>query len=421
MKWWPFGKKEEKSADGTLDLFREVFGYPESKSGKTVSVESALKVATVLACTRVLAEGVAQVPLKIFREDGETRELARDHPLYWLLHRRPNPWQTSFQFRETLMMHTVLCGRHYSFVNRVRGKVVEIIPFEPGQVTVKRDDWSGERTYVVRINGREEPFPQESIWQVNGPSWNGWIGMEPVMLAREAIGLSMAIEEQQASFYGHGAQTSGIYSIDGNLTDEQYKKLRKWIDEEHAGSRNAWRSMILDRGAKWLQQTMSGVDAQTLEQRKHQIEEICRAMRVMPIMVGHSDKTATYASAEQMFLAHVVHSLSPWYERLEQDIDVNLLGERDAKAGYYAKFIEEGLLRGALKDTSEFLTKLTTAGIMTRNEARAKLDMNPIDGLDEPLTPMNMDQGAGRDEPADSDPDRRSTDPVPFRRAGGQS
>lgn len=412
MAWWPFRRRSgRKAGDGTLELFREIFGYPETKAGQRVNSTTALQVATVLACARVLADGVAQVPLKLFKEsaDGRMRLPAKDHHLYWLLFRRPNPWQTSFQYRETLMLHLVLCGNHFSFINRVRRRIVELIPFEPGQVTVKRDERTWARTYEVRAteSGAKQVFPQEAIWHISGPSWSGWLGLEPVLLAREAIGLSMAIEAQQAGFYARGAQTGGVYSIDGTLTDEQYKKLRDWIEKEHGGAANAWRPMVLDRGAKWLQQTLSGHDAQTLEQRKYQVEEICRAMRVMPIMVGHSDKTSTYASAEQMFLAHVVHSLAPWYERLEQDIDANLLTDEDVRGGVYAKFIEEGLLRGALTDTAEYLSKLTGGPIMSRNEARAKLDMNPVDDpeFDKPLTPLNM----GGDQEPEPEPSSDAT------------
>lgn len=396
MAWWrrllPAGKK-----NSTLELFREIYGGRTSKAGQSVNLKTALQVATVFACVRVIADGIAQVPLKLFREspDGKSRQPAKEHPLYWILFRRPNPWQTSFQYRETVAMHAVLAGNHFSFINRVRGNVVELIPFEPSQVCVKRDPATYKNIYEVTAadGSSKETFPQDVILHVRGPSWNSWMGLECVQLAREAIGLSMAIEEQQASFFRNGAQTTGLLSIEGNLIEEQYKKLRKWLDDEHVSSRNAGRPMIMDHGAKWLQMVMSSVDAQTLEQRRYQVEEVCRSFRVMPIMVGNSDKATTYASAEQMFLAHVVHTLSPWYERLEQDFNAFLLTDADAKAGLYVKFIEEGLLRGALRDTSEYLRNLTGAGIMTRNEARAKLDMNPLDGLDDPLTPVNMVAG----------------------------
>ena len=400
MAWWrrllPSSRKTS-----TLDIWREVFGSRTAKSGRAVTVDTALQVSAALACVRVLANGVSQVPLKLFEEstDGRSRRPAREHPLYDVLHRRPNPWQTSYQFRQTLMMHVALCGNHYSFINRVRGRVVELIPFTPGTMSVKRAaDYS--LSYVSRdAKGQEQVFPAESIWHVRGMSWNSWQGLETLSLAREALGLSMALESFQSDFHAKGARPVGVLSVDGKLTDEQYQKLRKWLESEH-GKNDPTQPMILDNAAKWFQQTMSGVDAQTLESRKHQIEEVCRAFGVMPIMIGFSDKTATYASAEQMFLAHVVHTLSPWYEMLEQDIDVRLLTDEDRRQGVYAKFVAQGLMRGAIKDTAEYLTKLTSGGIMTRNEAREKIELDALDGLDEPLTPANT----AKPEPTDNPP-----------------
>lgn len=379
----------------TLDIFREIYGGREAKTGKAVNAKTAIEVSAVFGCTRVIADGIAQVPLKLLREsaDGRQRESAKDHPLYRVLHRRPNAWQTSFEFREMLGLHAVLCGNFFAFKNVVRGTVRELIPFEPGMVTVKRAD-SGVLSYDVRINNATQTFPAESIWHVRGPSWNSWMGLEAVQIAREAIGLAMATEESQARLHKHGVRPGGILSVEGALDDAQYKKLREWLDKTYEGSENAHKTFIADRKAQWKEVGMTGVDAQHLETRRYQVEEICRLFRVMPIMVGFSDKASTYASAEQMFLAHVVHTLAPWYERLEQSIDVNLLSEQDQAAGLYSAFIEEGLLRGDLKTTAEYLGSLTERGILTRNEARAKLDVNPLDGLDEPLTPANMNVGA---------------------------
>lgn len=379
----------------TLDLFREIYGGKLSATGRTVNVQTALQVSTVVACVRVIGEGIAQVPLKLIREsaDGKTRLPAKQHPLYEILACRSNFYQTSFEFREMLGWHVVLTGNFFAFKNTIFGKIKELIPFEPGSVKVLRAD-NGDLSYeVTGQSGSKQLFPAESIWHVRGPSWNGWMGLEAVQLAREAIGLAMATEEQHAKMHKNGVRASGVYSVEGTLNAEQYKGLKAWIDKEMAGIDNTGKAMVLDRNAKWLNTSMSGIDAQHLETRKHQIEEICRFFRVMPIMVGYSDKAATYASAEQMFLAHVVHTMSPWWQRLEQSIDANLLTAQDRAAGYYSQFVEEGMLRGDSKSTAEFLTKLTTNGVMTRNEARSKLDLNPIDGLDEPLTPANMNIG----------------------------
>lgn len=384
-----------KKGLSTLDLFRQIYGGKLSVSGRAVNVKTALEVSTVFACARVIGEGIAQVPLKLIREsaDGRIRLPAKKHPLYEILACRPNSYQTSFEFRETLAWHVVLTGNFFAFKNIVFGKLKELIPFDTGCVKVLRADDLTLTYEVTAPNGSKMLFPAESIWHVRGPSWSSWMGLESVTLAREAIGLAMASEEQHARMHKNGIRTSGIYSVEGSLKDDQYKSLKDWIDKEMAGLENTGKAMVLDRNAKWVNTSMSGVDAQHLETRKHQIEEICRFFRVMPIMVGYSDKAATYASAEQMFLAHVVHTLSPWYQRLEQSIDANLLTAKDRADGYYSQFVEEGLLRGDSKATAEFLTKLTTNGVMTRNEARAKLDLNPLDGLDEPLTPANMNIG----------------------------
>jgi HK97 family phage portal protein len=231
-------------------------------------------------------------------------------------------------------------------------------------------------------------FPAESIWHVKGPSWNTWKGMPAVEFAREAIGLSIATEEAHAKLHAHGAQASGVYSVDGTLNPDQYKALRAWIEENLSGE-NRFRPMVLDRAAKWTQISMNGVDSQHLETRKHQVEEVCRAFRVMPIMVGQADKAATYASAEQMFLAHVIHTLCPWYERIEQSIDVNLLTAADRRQGIYAKFLPNGLMRGAAKDRAEFYSKMWQLGAFSPNMILEWEDENPYEGGDARYVPVN--------------------------------
>jgi HK97 family phage portal protein len=363
---------------GTIDLIREVLGGRITATGKSVTISNALEVSTVLAVARVIGEGVAQVPLKLMQESGSERNPARSHALYDVLAYRPNAFQTSFQFREMLAMHCVLAGNHFSFVNRrANGQVMELLPFQPYAVTVEqRADWSLKYTVTGKDGSRQE-FPAETIWHVRGPSWNGWHGLEPVKLAREAIGLAMATEEAAAKLHRNGVRPSGVYSVDGTLNPQQYQALAEWIDTHAAGAVNTGKPMILDRAAKWIGTQMTGVDAESLATRRFQIEEICRFARVNPIMVGAESKNTTYASAEQMFLAHVVHTLAPWYQRIEQSIDANLLTDAERKAGYYADFVEEGLLRGSLKDTKDYLLGMVNGGLMYPNEARAKLDLNP--------------------------------------------
>lgn len=368
----------------------------KSGSGKAVNWKSALNVTTVLACERVIAEGIAQVPLKLMREapDGKSRQPAKDHPLYDVLFRRPNFFQTSFEYRETVALHVVLCGDHFSYINRVRGRIHELLPFEPQYVEVKRDPRTWELRYKVSSPEGREPqeFPASAIWHVRGPSWDSYKGLEAVRLAREAIGLALATEEHHAKLHANGARVGGLISVDGPLTEKQYGDMHKWVEDHFKGSSKAFNTMILDRGAKFTSAMQTSVDAQHLETRRYQVEEICRALRVMPIMVGYTDKASTYASAEQMFLAHVVHTLSPWYSRLEQSIDANLLTDEERRSGLSAKFIEEGLLRGSLESTKNYLLGMVNGGLMTANEGRAKLDLNPDDdpASDKLRVPVNL-------------------------------
>jgi HK97 family phage portal protein len=359
----------------------ELVAFARSRSGQSVTLASAMEVTAVLGCVRVVSEDVAQVPLKLFRKrrDGGSDE-AYDHPLSDLLNVGPNDWQTGFDFIENLVIQAALGGNFYSFKNRVRGNIKELIPFPPGAVT---ETWSDfVPTYsCAASSGAQKDFPAEAIWHVRGPSLDTKTGMAAIRMAREAIGLAMATEEAHAKLHANGAQASGMYSVEKTLDDKQYKALSNWIATQIAGD-NRSKPLVLDSGAKWTPISMSGVDAQHLETRRHQIEEICRALRVMPIMIGHADKTATYASAEQMFLAHVVYTLQPWFRRIEKSIDKHLLTREDRQAGIYAKFLPNALMRGAAKDRAEFYYKMWSMGTLNPNQIRAMEEQNPYEGGD---------------------------------------
>ena len=368
-----------------------------SKAGATINLQNALKVSVAFACMRKLSQGCAQIPFKLYRSTEvngmESIQPARDHPLYDLMSVKPNDWTTSYEFRETLVLHAAL-GNAYAFKNRIAGgKIAELILLDPSRV---EEEQKSDYSIVYKVTGKSgavQTFPAEAIWHVRGPSWDGVMGMDVLSLAREALGLAIATEETHSKLHAKGVQPSGTYSVDGSLDATQYAQLKAWIEKEFVGAENSGAPMILDRGAKWLQQSMSGLDAQHLETRKFQIEEVCRFFDVMPIMVGYSDKATTYASAEQMFLAHVVHTLSPWYARIEQSADVNLLTEKERASGLYFKFVPAGLLRGAAKDRSEYFAKALGAGggpaWMTQDEVRALEELNPFGGEASSLPPRS--------------------------------
>lgn len=418
MKWMP-SFMQRKSAEatytfGTRDfaaMLARVFGGGATKSGASVNTDTAMLVSTVFCCVRVIAEGVAQVPFRVMLEKPGATEGSlssrlpqRKHALFDLLHRRPNRWQTSFAFRETLMMHILLgpTGSAYAYKNRVGAnkRLRDLILIPPNRVREEIGNDGSIVYHVTAPNGTQRELQEDDVWHIRGPSWDGQTSIPILRMAREAVGLAMATEETQALLHKNGVRSSGHYSVEGNLSQPQQANLTAWIMKNFGGA-NSGTPMVLDRNAKWTPHTMNGVDAQHLETRKHQVAEICRFYRVLPIMVMENDKASTYASVEQMLIAHLVHTLLTWYERLEQSADVFLLTEDERAAGYYTHLDPKGMLRGALKDTAEFLAKLTGNGTMTRNEARGELDLNPLPGLDEPLTPINLVTSA-TNNPADA-------------------
>lgn len=388
----------------SYDLFREAYGGRVAWAGKAVNLKTVLQVSAAMACGRVIAEGIAMLPWKVMRKTGRELTEATTHPLYDKMSTKPNRLQSAFEWQETMGMHLAFCGNAFVWMPKVSGRIDEMWLLEPNWMRVQHN-WPSNTTYEARLpNGQSIPLPAEEVWHVRGPSWNSYCGLEFLELARQALGLSMALEEGQAKLQANGAQPSGLLTFDATITDEQRKKLLSWLEQDHLGSRNAGRPMIMDRGAKFMTTSLSNLDAQVLEQRGFAVEEVCRFMRVLPIMVGHSTKAQSFASSEQQFLAHSMYTTGPWARRLEQSADARLLTAEERADGYYTNLNEKALLRMASKDQMEVLTRYSAAGIMTRNEARGLLELNPLPGLDEPLTAVNTVAG---------EPPRTSSDPEP--------
>jgi HK97 family phage portal protein len=372
------------------DLDQLIRGGSKARSGAQVTLDNAYKVATVMACVRVLASGVSQVPFKVMRYDGSGAiEVATDHPLYDLLHRRPNGYQTSYEFRETIMHHVVLTGSAYVWKGMTgRDRVLRVLePIEPHRVRVIKNDDMTLRYRVRADNGEEADFDQSEIWHIKGPSWNGWAALDALKMAAEAIGLAQSVEQSQGDLHKNGAVVSGMLSVAGTLSPQRFQLLSEWLEKRATSGDSAGKPLIMDDGAKWTPFRMTSVDAQHIETRVFQGQEVCRALGVSPAMIGLMDKAETFASSEQKQIQHVVNTLAPWYERLEQSAEVNLLSLEDQRAGLYVKFFAAGLMRGAAKERAEFYaTALGSGGHgtawMTRNEVRGLEDLSPIEGGD---------------------------------------
>ena len=365
-------------------------GTPNSLAA--IDEHTALRLSAVLCAVRVISEGLAQIPLKVFREkeeQGQTvREPAKDHAAYNVLHRRPNAWMTSFEWRELMTMHAVLLGSGFSIINRVSGKVDELIPVHPAAVQILFD--GTDVKYRITIDGKQAVYSREEIFHLRGPSMDGVTALPIVRMAARAIGLSQALEQQQTDLQENGGRPSGILTYSGGKlgTDERKNVAEAWREKFGPGGKGG--VAVLEKAWEFSSMAMSAVDAQHIESRRMQVEEIGRIFRVQPIMMMQSDKAATYASAEQMFLSHIVHTLGPWVERWENAIDRDLLDDET-----YSHFQINGLMRGAARDRAEYYTRALgsggSAGWATQNEIRGWEDMDPIPGGDVLFKPTNAE------------------------------
>ena len=392
-----------KSQTLTLDQLAgmmEWVGY-RTAGGRSVTVRSAIEVTAVFCAARVIAEGIAQMPCRVVREryaSGAitgTLMVERDHWAHRLLAVRPNGWQTSYEFREGMVFNAVLAGGAIAIKNTVRGEVKELLPVPAGSWSIEQlPDWD-LRIRVDYADKTHGYFSRDDVLYLRGPSLDGFTALPAIRQARQAIGLSQSLEEQQAQLAGNGGKPSGILSMKSRLSDEAREKLRKtW--ETKFGRGGDGGIAILDTDASYSAMTMSMVDSQYIESRRMQIEEIARAFRVLPIMLMQSDKAATFASAEQMFRNHVIHTLGPWIARFEAATHRDILA-LDAELS--VDLDERELLRGDFKDQAEYYAKALGSGgapaWMTQDEVRAEVGLNPLGGKAAELSQGATAAGAG--------------------------
>ena len=408
---------ERKTVDASALTWTEILGTGgASKTGAAVNLASVLRIATAWACCRVVSEDIGKIPIHLLQRQEKRKRVAREHTVARIL-AEPNEWQTSQEFRQTLTLHASLTHGGYAWINRAKnGVILELVPLL--NVTPKQLRGNVLVFEVRDAQGTIATLRQEEVFRIQGLSWNGYTGLELIAQGREAFGLTIAAEETQSRLHSNGARPGGVITGPNPLTDDQVDRIRDQFAGKYEGLANAFKTLLLDNGLEFKPWMMTGVDAQHLETRRFQIEEVCRFFRVFPAMIGHSDKAATFASAESFFRAHVGHTLQPWIVRWEQAIARDLLLPGERRNGYFAKLDPRGLLRGDDTARSAFYKSAVLDGWMTRNEVRDLEDLDPLDGLDEPLTPTNMTtdpSGApagapakgpsGDDEPADDDPE----------------
>ena len=383
---------ERRSSLGKFDEYMDyLIEGGTGKAGVNVTEKTALNSTAVLACVRILSETIASLPLPIYRRvDGGGKTRAPEHPLYKILHDAPNPYMTAFNFKETLMGHLATWGNAYAEkVINGRGQVEQLWPLRPDKmVEIKYE--KGRLIYVYRLpDGTDKIFSSEKVLHIAGLGFDGIVGYSPIRMAREAVGLAMATEDFGGRFFKNGARPGGVLEHPQKLREEGRESLRKSWNEMHQGLNNQHRIAILEEGMKYTQIGIPPGDAQFLQTRKFQIEEISRIYRVPLHML--SDLThATFSNIEHQSIDFVVHTIRPWLVRWEQAIKQKLFLEND-KDTYFAEFLIDGLLRGDTQSRFEAYNKGFQIGAYSVNEILANENRNPIgpEG-DQRFVPMNM-------------------------------
>ncbi|MDE9428395.1 phage portal protein [Xenorhabdus bovienii] len=379
-----------KSADPmTSRELSELIGLSyDTYTGRRVSPRMAMQLTAVFSCVRVLAESVGMLPCSLYEQLARGNKRATRERLNTLLSVKPNNYMTPQEFWELLIACLCLRGNFYAYKVKALGEVVELLPLEPGSVVPKlNSDWLPE--YQVTFpNGDSRTLTQDEIWHVRIFTLDGLTGLSPIAYARQAIGLGLATEEHGSRLFGNGTVTSGVLQTDEKLTDEAFDRLKTDFEAQHQGLVNAHKPIILEMGLKWSQISLSAEDAQFLETRKFQLEEICRIFRVPLHMVQNTDR-ATFNNIENLGIGFINYSLVPYLTRIEQRINAGLV--KGTKQGrFYAKFNTGALLRGDMKSRFEAYTRGINWGIYSPNECRELEELNPREGGDIYLTPMNM-------------------------------
>ena len=363
-------------------------GGSRNPSGVRVDAETALRSTVVLACIRVLSTSVAGLPFHLYRRlPGGGKEIAREHPLYRLLHSQPNSWQTSFEWREQLMLHLLSHGIAFDEKVYANGQISEIVPLHPSRMKTDRVE-TGRLRYKYREDaGGETVYAQDAILVVRGMSDDGVNGMSMVELARDAIGLARACEIHGATFFGNGARPGVILTTDQMLSPEAAESTRNQWERVHGGGpQRAHRAAVLQGGLKVTELGGNNQESQFLEARRFQVEEICRIYGVPPHLVGDLSRSS-FSNIEQQSLDFLTNGLTPWLRRIESAITRDLL---DGDDEYFAEFDTRGVLRADAAGRSAFYQTLWNLGVASVNEIRSWENLNPVEGGDTRFVQLNM-------------------------------
>jgi HK97 family phage portal protein len=388
------------------DLWYQHLGY-QTATGLRVSPETAMRVAAVFACVRVVAETVASLPLIMYRVlPNGGRERAEDHPLFSILHDQPNEWQTSYEFWELMQAHLELRGNAFARIvmGGPKGAIDSLIPLHPDRVSVFRLP-NGRLRYQVRYfyTAEVEYYNQEDIFHLRGMSQDGLVGLSTVGIGAETIGCGLAAQEFAGRFFENDSTPSGVATHPKTLTEQAYERIKKSWREKLSGV-NQHSIQILEEGMTYANIGLTNKDAQLLEARQFSRGDIASLFRVPPHKIGDLSRS-TFSNIEQQNIEFATDCIRPRLVRLERRIQNTMIEPMQLAGDYFCEFLMDALMRGDLKSRYEAYSVGINAGFLVRNEARARENYNPIDGLDTPLAPLNLGSPAIAPAPPAEDAD----------------
>jgi HK97 family phage portal protein len=365
----------------------------QSLSGEVVTEDTALTYSAVWDAVNLISNTISALPLHLMQRNDNKKRIADDYRLYRVLHDQANPIMTAMIFRKVIMSHILLWGNGYAeIIRNGYGDVVELWPIPPNRVRVEADS-EYKLSYLVRVDNREFRFPRENILHITGPSFDGLMGYSVIGMARKSIGLGMALETFGALYFGQGTHPGVIVSHPGQLSTQANDNLKKSLTEGYSGLGRSHKLLLLEEGMKLEKIGIPPNDSQFLESRQFQIPEIARWFNLPPHKLKDLTKSS-FSNIESEQISFVIDSILPWLVLLEQNYQMQLLTESDkslsGRGRLYFKHIVEGLLRGDSAARATYYREMFNIGAMSINEIREKEDMDPVQGGDIHLVPMNM-------------------------------
>lgn len=362
----------------TEDAFWSWWASAENVAGQQVTERSVMTLSAAWACTRLISEAIATLPLHLYQRTDNGRRLATEHPLYPILHRSPNADSTATTFWEAKTAAVLLRGNAFSEKQYVGNRMVGLKFLAPNRLSGHRDAAGNLKLRYTQTNGHQREIPTSRLWHVPGFSLDGEWGLSAIRYGAAVFGSALAAGAAANSTFEKGLSPTVAFTLDRVVKKEQREEFRENF-EKISGAVNAGKSPLLEAGMDAKTIGIKPSDAQLLESRGFSVEEVCRWFRVDPSLVGHGNKDSNWGTGlEQKFLAFLTFTLRPWLTRIEQGINKHLLSPADQQR-YYAEFSIEGLLRADSAARAAFYAVMVNNGIFTRDEVR-ELENMPLRG-----------------------------------------